>query len=414
MFRRRIVCLALAMIMLLACAACGGTTPPAPSSTAPPAATPAVTPGTSAAPTEVDKSDWIKLDLTLASYIPESDSVKQIVAAMTESLQEAMPGLVTLTGYYSAALLSQADMYDGILAGTADIGYIDLGSVAGSFPYTGIWGYPSLLVESQVGATAAYNEWVQQTNPEDFKDVVFLFGQCMGPSTFLTTFELDDVGKLVGKQIRATSILSKTLLELGANPISMATGEVYEALRNGMLEGAFASFGSMAIYKFTDIASYGTMVPLGTTVMCYAMNKDVFNSMPESQQEAFMDAIYAAVWEKIIPNYEYINTLCVDAITSGAAVVDWTFTNPDGELYKELSEGCASLLTTYLAELDGQGRDGTGQLAEIQSYLDKWCAGWWDFERHIEPFEALGSGTYDTWYGNYKIPENMPAPAARK
>jgi TRAP-type C4-dicarboxylate transport system substrate-binding protein len=359
---------------------------------------------------EVDTSDWIKMDISMATYLPEAESAKIQWQYIKDSLEEKMPGLVTITEFHNGTLLKQEDMLEGVKSGTADIGYVDFGTVAGAFPLCQIWAYPSIPTASQVGATAAFTEWAYTSKLPEFKDFVFLCGQASGPGSFITTSDYDGVEGLKGKQIRTVGAMQKTIQALGANPISMPTGEVYEAVRNGMLFGAYASFGSLASQNVVEVAKYADMVPMGCQVYGFVMNKDRFNEMPDSQRIAFMEAWYDAFWNKMIPDWENMQTIMNPTILDAALEAQWTFTAPGTPEYNSYMDKVDSLLDDYVKELDAQGIDGQAEVDKVLASLDKWCAGWWGFERHIEPYKAASEGAdaLAKWKETRTIPSNWP------
>jgi TRAP-type C4-dicarboxylate transport system substrate-binding protein len=354
-----------------------------------------------------DKSDWIELDLMFATYLPETGGATKELQYIIDALEKSLPGLVNFQTYYAGTLLAQDTMFDGVKAGTADIGYVDF-AASGDFPLCKIWNYPNVGVESQVGATAAFSEWARKTDAEEFKDVIFLNGFALGPSTFLTSKEVKSVDDLKGMQLYATGDMASTMDAFGVKPITMNTGEVYEAVRNGMIDGVYASFGSMARQSVTEIDKYAMMVPMGTAVYGYVMNKDTFNRMPASQQQAFLDAWDEGFWEGQIRNWERMRTMDDEVILPEAGKMHWTLIAPGTPEYKAFSDKTSGLLDEYLATLDAKGIDGESAYEEIKMYLDKWGSAWWDFERHAAPYVAAADGTLEDFEANYKIPDNMP------
>jgi len=191
----------------------------------------------------------------------------------------------------------------------------------------------------------------------------------------------------------------------------MTTGEVYNALTSGLISGVYASFGSLARLSIVQdgVTPYATMIPLGATPYAFVMNKDTFNRMPPSQQEAFMAAWDEAFWDGLLPNWEANQPLKEEIImTSSAAVEEWRLIVPGTEEYNEFLDPCAMLLDEYAKELDASGFDSAAEIDQINGLLEKWCANWFDFERHAEPYIAASEGTLDTWLASYSLPGPLP------
>ncbi|MDR3294379.1 MAG: TRAP transporter substrate-binding protein DctP [Clostridiales Family XIII bacterium] len=406
MKKKNLLLLLLVAVMVAAMAGCGGGSGTS-NDTAGPVADSAADADADGASDEVDRSDWVKMDLNWASYLPEGDGDKLRFEFIDAAMEKHLPGYITFNKYFSGTLLTQDVMLDGIRAGTTDIGFVDF-AASGDFPVSKIWYYASVNVASQTGGTAALTDWAQQTQPDEYKDFVFLWGNCLGPASFMTTFPIESVADIQGKQLNATGAMQETLKSWGANPINMTTGEVYEAVRSGMIAGAYASFGSQARLGLTEVAPYATMVPMGSAVYGFLMNKDSFNRMPESQREAFMAAWDEAFYDGMMLQWEKINQLVEPSIMAAAATVDWTFIDPDTAEYKEFASKSQGLLDEYLDSLDARGIDGRAEYANIQKYLDKWCANWWTFERHSELYKACADGTIEEYKANWSNPQPIP------
>lgn len=359
---------------------------------------------------EIDKSDWVKLDLSFATYLPQTDAANMDNEFMISSLKEALGDeWVELTWYPSSSLLGQTETLEGIIAGTADIGFLDMTSYPEDFPATNLWGQPGLKVGSSPGGSAALTEWVFKNIDvlDEWDDVIFLSGQSNGPCTLLTTFPVASVNDLKGNSLRCAAILSATLQSWGANPINLPTGEAYEAMRTGMIEGQYASFGGMVSLGLGEFAKNATSISNNTQTYAMIMNKDVFNSMPESQQEAFLAGWDEFFWNKTLDHFEEKQILIVPSIIENAGVVTWNWADGTA-LEKEFTDASAPLLEDYMKKLDGKGFDSQALLDDVNGGIAKWVDGWWDKDREMEVYVACSEGRYEEWLADYSIPPNKP------
>jgi TRAP-type C4-dicarboxylate transport system substrate-binding protein len=361
---------------------------------------------------EADKSGWVKLNLSFATYLPMTDSAELMFKYIVDGLEKYVgEEYVTINYYPNSTLLGQEAMLDGLRSGTADIGFVDIPFFQQDFPVCNLWVQPGMGVTSTAGGTAAFTEWAQtnQNKYEEFDSLVFLSGQNNGPCTWLTKFKINAINDLSGKQLRSTPTLSRTLQAFGVNPVNLPIGEMYEALRTGLVEGEYASFGGMVAMGYGDFAKNALAMSVNSEVYGFFMNRNVFNTMPPSQQEAFMAGWNEGFWEGMLPNWEQMQILSVQLILDGAKNVDgWQIAAPGSEFDKQFRDISAPVLEAYMRELDGMGYDAEAIKAEIQAEQEKWTDGWWGFDREFEPYVAMAEGTYDEWVNHYSIPQPIP------
>jgi TRAP-type C4-dicarboxylate transport system substrate-binding protein len=408
--KKRILVLVLAFVLVFAFAACGSGSGDKGSAATPPAAGSG---GGTTSSGDVDKSDWIKLDLNAASYLPANDTMLWLQGNYTDGVTKALgEDYVTLTWHNSGTLVDQDGAYDGLLAGTADIVLIEISSFSDMFPVSNLWCQPGLGSGSSTGGTAAYTEWAQQHawDLDEFKDMIVLSGQNNGPAVIISKNKIEKPEDTKGIQFRSTATISPTIEGFGGTPIVIPAMETYEALRNGMVTASYSTFGGQAILGWTEFTPYTLALNLNSDVYVYAMNKDSFAKMPKSQQQAFLDGWSDGFYSTLVPGWYWYMDVLSEPIVGGAQSVEWTFaTKEQEEPFLKLTE---PVLAKYVDNLKASGVDDVdGIIASIRAAQDKWIAGWATPEWENQLYEACAAGTYEDYKANYKIPDNIPTPA---
>jgi len=93
---------------------------------------------------------------------------------------------------------------------------------------------------------------------------------------------------LKGAKIRSAGGIATQAIELlGAAPVTMATGEVYPALQQGLLDGLVFPVYGLRDYKFIDMCKAYSEPGLFIWGDDLYMNKDKFYSLPKDLQEIF-------------------------------------------------------------------------------------------------------------------------------
>lgn len=366
---KKILTLALALIMVFAMAACGSQAQtPAPAPTTPAASTdnqPAANPGA-----ETSQDDWINLDLSFATYLTETNPMQENITVLQQKLDEYMPGKVTITTYANNTLLKGADIYKGLLDGTCDIGVVQPDYTPGRFPLCRIFSYPGIVYNSAEVATRVFHEWATTSGAAEMQDVVVLMGVGSGPYCIFTKEPITSINDLAGKQIRAGGVNADLISAYGATPVTMDISEVYEAMRSGLIDGLYTNYGACAYQNLEEVGTYALVTPLSSNPSFFAMNKDVFNSMPASQQEAFMKACNDT-FEQVTAKYQD-GGFFGERVVTFASKTDRTYL--EGAMLDEFAQAGAYLMDELAAELDADGLDGTGTVATVRALAEKYNA----------------------------------------
>lgn len=361
--------LAAAMICMLF-AGCGGNKAPANSGNT---ENPPVDTGNSApAPSgdEIDKSDWINLDLTYSTFLaadaPGQDGIDLLQAKCNEYMGE---GYINITTYANGTLLSVVDTFDGIVNGVAEMGIVLSSTLTGRLPVTMVADIAGLYYASSQAGCRTMRDYLAQTQPEELKDVVVLFPISTTPQALSSTKKIEKLEDLAGMQIRATSSAADAVKSWGAVPVSMAIGEVYEGMRNGLVEGCISSVGAFGNSKFEEVAPYCLVTPFIGSSNLVVMNRTVYESMPESQRAVFdkcVDETFEEFYSTYIedfsndPNSQYY----LDTIDS--------ITFLEGEELAKFTEAVKDLPAQYVEYLNSQGFNGQELMDLYTSLLEKY------------------------------------------
>ncbi|RST72011.1 TRAP transporter substrate-binding protein [Siminovitchia acidinfaciens] len=110
---------------------------------------------------------------------------------------------------------------------------------------------------------------------------------------------------LKGMKIRTTNskIEQADFEAFGANPTPVAWSEVFTALQQGTVEGEGNSYSLLWDTKHQEVLKYAAEVNYNYSSDIVVMNKELFDSLNESQQKLIMDAGKEAVeWQRNLAN----------------------------------------------------------------------------------------------------------------
>ena len=231
------------------------------------------------------------IQLAFTGALPSHDKLSQVLEEWGRDLEQRSGGRLH-TIFYPGSLLTPApQLYDSVMTGIADIGFGPMGVTPGRFPLTEVLEYP-LGIKSAFLMTRLSNDFYRAFKPREFAGVKVLFFMSASPGLLHTKRPVRNLEDLSGMKIRCLGgNASKVLKALGAIPIVISTGDTYDALRKGIVDGVAAAWDSLETLKWGEVLPY-------TTVSYHAavgapgfvvMNRDVWESLPSEIQEIIDD-----------------------------------------------------------------------------------------------------------------------------
>ncbi|MBP7770123.1 MAG: TRAP transporter substrate-binding protein [Aliarcobacter sp.] len=140
--------------------------------------------------------------------------------------------------------------------------------------------------------------------------------------------------------------------DAGGNAVSLPWGEVYSALRTGMVDSVITSSSSGKDGKFWEVLSDYTKINYAFPLQAVTINLDYWNSMDKTQQEAMLKAaseIEKAQWEAV----KYEDKDALDTMEKNGMKI----TEASVELKKQLEVIANKMLDEYLADADEETKN---------------------------------------------------------
>jgi len=224
--------------------------------------------------------------LEFSSALPAHDKLSVMLEEWCRDLDRRSGGRVKVNLYPGGILTPATQMFDSVVTGISDIGFGPTGVTPGRFPLTEVMEQP-LGIESAFMMTRLSNDFIRAYNPKEFAQLKVLFSLSASPGLLHTKRPVRRLEDLYGMKVRCLGGNAvKVLKALGAVPIVIPTGDTYDALRKGIVDGVVAAWDSLETLKWGEILPY-------TTVSYYAavgapgfvaMNKVQWDSLPQDLQ----------------------------------------------------------------------------------------------------------------------------------
>lgn len=265
------------------------------------------------------------ITLTVGHTGTEDNAFTIAFMPWAEAVTEATGGRVQFDHVYNGALCSFEDGVACVEDGIADIGSV-VAAVAPDLVMQNLSQTPFNFLDRQA-ATDAHNLMYEQSDAmraeADARNMEVLFSFAGEGPVIATKEPISGIDDIDGMSIRSAA-LTAPLVELGANPVAISLFESYESVERGVVEGLVLVLDSIVDFRLHELAPHiydiGGYVGNYATVS-FAMNKDVWNGLPEDIQE-----IMKSVTEELLPTYiddvlrPEMVAACEVALASGAEV----------------------------------------------------------------------------------------------
>ena len=226
--------------------------------------------------------------LRLAHWAPPAHT---LTASTIEPLIAAVAGSGLEIQVYPGGELGAGplEQYARVLTGVADIVWGLEGYTSSQFPRTMISELPGALPDGMNGYDMIFNAYDAGLLSAEFPGTVPLALWLSEPNVFIMRdHDIRTPADLAGLKIRVSgSAAAAAVVALGATPVQMPAGEIYNALQTGLIDGVITGASAIGDFRLDEVAnSYTLGAPLGRISFYLAMNADRYNSLPEAERAA--------------------------------------------------------------------------------------------------------------------------------
>ena len=228
--------------------------------------------------------------LKFANPFPSTGVYPKIMQWMASEITKRTNGKLKFEFYWSASLLPNQDQVSGVGKGIADIANVSSTFTQTENPH---WTTLSTGLASDLWV-AVWASWdVLQNSPEikaemDKLNLVPTHGYTAGSNYWIFKNRLETLQDLKGKRIRTYGVKpTKIFQALGATPVTIGPGEMYESIERGVINGAQGGLILGSTFKLYEVAKYFAVPsPLKETLdITVVINKDVWKSFDQKTKD---------------------------------------------------------------------------------------------------------------------------------
>jgi TRAP-type C4-dicarboxylate transport system substrate-binding protein len=209
----------------------------------------------------------------------------------TKRVAKMSKGKVKIKIYPGGALGKPKQLPDSVKTGITDIAFIIPSYTTGRFPRSSVLELPYLF-DSAFHATRVIYDVYDKHFAEDFKDYKVLWVYSHGTGqVHSVTRPVKTLQDMKGMKLRTPSAyMTKAIKLLGASPVGMPIPKLHMSLEKKVIDGMVIPFSAVKDFKLFDLVKHITVVDMYVVAMAVVMNKEKFNSLPDSAKKAIDEA----------------------------------------------------------------------------------------------------------------------------
>lgn len=226
--------------------------------------------------------------LKLAHWVPPAHV---LTSSTIEPLLEAVEGSGLEIEVYPGGELGKGplEQYVRVVQGVADIVWGLQGYTSSQFPKTMVSELPGVLPEGKHGYDIIWDAMDAGLLESEFPATKPLALWLSEPNVFIMKdIDVRTPADLEGLKIRVSgSAAAATIEALGATPVQMPAGEIYNSLQTGLIDGVVTGASAIGDFKLDEVAnSYTIGAPLGRISFYLLMNGAKYDSLPQAEKDA--------------------------------------------------------------------------------------------------------------------------------
>lgn len=307
-----------------------------------------------------------KITLTYANFPPAKTFPCVQMERWAKEVEKRTNGKVKVQTFPGGTLLPAKNIFDGVTAGTADIGNFAMSYQPGRFPVSEAIDLPLGFTSARAASLALYD--LIEKYPQEFDKVKILTLFTCPPADFMTTKPVKSLKDLKGMELRVSGTGAEAVKKLGAIPIAMPQSETPEALQKGVVKGVVSSMEILQDFNFAAYTPYATETNLFVVTFAVVMNKEKWNSLPADVKKIFDDLRREqADWTG-----KYVDDHVAEAVKWSKEKYKLQLINLPASEKAEIPKLTKPMIDDYVKRITAKGLPGDKIIKDVYALRDKY------------------------------------------
>lgn len=228
-------------------------------------------------------------ELKFSTFVPPTHGfVVDVLEPLGKEVEKMSGGRVTVRVFAGNSPFGKVEnQADQVKQGVVDLAFGLNGIPGGRYLRTSIMEFP-FVAESADSASKALWAMLPGALAEDWKEFKVVALHCHNPGLFHTRARpLKTIEDVKGLRMRAPNPPTQALLaHLGATPVGMPPGQVYENLEKGVIDGAVFPWDAIKGFRLENALKYHLDARVYTACFHLVMNPARFRALAPEVQKA--------------------------------------------------------------------------------------------------------------------------------
>lgn len=306
------------------------------------------------------------ITLNYANFPPASTFPCVQMERWREEVEQRTDGRVKVNTFPGGTLLGARDIFDGVIAGTADIGNFAMSYQPGRFPVSEGMDLPHFF-DSAKTASVILAGLLDTMKPAEFEKVKVLTVFTCPPAVVMSAKEVKALEDLKNMPLRSSGTGAEVLKRLGVSPVAMPQSDVPDALQKGVVKGNVSSAEVLKDMNYAAYCPYVYKADLCVISFAVVMNKGKYDALP-ADVKAVLDGLYLdqAEWTG-----DYVDKHVLEALAWSKEQHNLTVNEPSAADRAALRATAQPLIADYVARVKEKGIDGQAVIDFIRERMAK-------------------------------------------
>jgi TRAP-type transport system periplasmic protein len=307
-----------------------------------------------------------KITLTYANFPPSTTFPCIQMERWAKEVEKRTGGKVKVQTFPGGTLLPAKNIFDGVIAGTADIGNFAMSYQPGRFPVSEAVDLPLGFTSAKTASLTLLDMLAK--HPKEFEKVKLITAFTCPPADFMTSKPVRSLKDLKGMELRASGTGAEVVKRLGGIPIAMPQSDAPEALQKGIVKGNVSSMEVLKDLNYAAYLPFATDANLFVVSFAVVMNMDKWNSLPADVKKVIDDMRREqAEWTG-----NYVDNHVKEALEWSKQKYNHEVINLPAADKTEISKLVKPMVDDYIKRVSAQGLPGKEIVADAQKIKEKY------------------------------------------
>jgi TRAP-type C4-dicarboxylate transport system substrate-binding protein len=265
-----------------------------------------------------------------------NNALFQAMQGWTDDVNKAANGAIEVKLFPGGVIADNSNMYDRVTGGVADIGFAVFGPVSSVFPKTNVGTLPFEARNHREDALALWHLYAKGIISDEFGKFHPLAFIVFPGLVIHSKKPIHTLADMKGLKISVEGrVLSTMMPRLGAAPISLQPGELYQSLQRGLVDAVPQGWPSVPTFHLNEVTNFHLEAPLGFNTGYVAINNDTYAKLPAAGRAAIDKASYEAFVERLASADDQMQAIGRDATKAMAGQTIAQLDPPEEARWKE-------------------------------------------------------------------------------